>query len=107
MEDKDTTVENEVKETETEDTQDGFVNRIQTRREFKHIASIRNKPKKDEYKTVVFPKREKDESEIDYVNRCYEKTGCKPAPIGPMKKVGPNKPCPCGSERKFKQCCGR
>ncbi|MFT6747448.1 MAG: hypothetical protein ACJAZ2_001801 [Glaciecola sp.] len=23
------------------------------------------------------------------------------------KKIGRNEPCPCGSERKFKKCCGK
>ncbi len=27
--------------------------------------------------------------------------------IHPPRKVGRNEPCPCGSERKFKRCCGR
>lgn len=27
--------------------------------------------------------------------------------INPYKDVGRNDPCPCGSEKKFKQCCGR
>jgi preprotein translocase subunit SecA len=29
----------------------------------------------------------------------------KPVRIGP--KVGRNDPCPCGSGKKYKQCCGR
>ena len=35
--------------------------------------------------------------------------GAKPAPKAPVvrgKKVGPNDPCPCGSGRKYKKCCG-
>jgi len=27
-------------------------------------------------------------------------------PVVPREKVGPNEPCPCGSGRKFKKCCG-
>jgi len=30
----------------------------------------------------------------------------KPVKNGPNKKVGPNDPCPCGSGRKYKKCCG-
>lgn len=34
-----------------------------------------------------------------------------PPPVEPIhadkKKVGRNDPCPCGSGKKFKQCCGR
>jgi preprotein translocase subunit SecA len=31
----------------------------------------------------------------------------KPAPIKAGPRVGRNDPCPCGSGKKFKQCCGR
>ena len=27
--------------------------------------------------------------------------------VNKTKKVGPNEPCPCGSGRKYKHCCGR
>jgi SEC-C motif domain protein len=30
-----------------------------------------------------------------------------PAPVRVQPKVGRNEPCPCGSGKKFKQCCGR
>jgi len=30
-----------------------------------------------------------------------------PAPVRAAAKVGRNEPCPCGSGKKFKQCCGR
>ena len=28
-------------------------------------------------------------------------------PDGSVKKVGRNEPCPCGSGKKYKNCCGR
>ena len=31
----------------------------------------------------------------------------KKAPIKKEKKVGRNDPCPCGSGKKYKQCCGK
>jgi len=31
----------------------------------------------------------------------------KPQPVHVEKKVGPNDPCPCGSGKKYKKCCGR
>jgi len=31
----------------------------------------------------------------------------RPAPIRTGVKVGRNQPCPCGSGKKYKQCCGR
>ena len=30
----------------------------------------------------------------------------KPVKKDPAQKVGPNDPCPCGSGRKYKKCCG-
>ena len=33
--------------------------------------------------------------------------GDTPAPTGPATKTGPNEPCPCGSGKKHKKCCGR
>ncbi|MBQ0108740.1 MAG: SEC-C domain-containing protein, partial [Clostridiales bacterium] len=34
------------------------------------------------------------------------KTKVKPTPIKKAQKVGPNDPCPCGSGKKYKKCCG-
>ena len=34
-------------------------------------------------------------------------SAAKPQPIRKAHKVGPNDPCPCGSGKKYKQCCGR
>ena len=31
----------------------------------------------------------------------------KPSPVRAQKKVGRNDPCPCGSGKKYKKCCGR
>lgn len=33
--------------------------------------------------------------------------GGKSQSVNPFKHIGRNDPCPCGSEKKFKQCCGR
>jgi preprotein translocase subunit SecA len=30
-----------------------------------------------------------------------------PAPVTKQKEAGRNDPCPCGSGKKFKQCCGK
>ena len=40
----------------------------------------------------------------DYVSKAQAQKA-KPARTGP--KVGRNDPCPCGSGKKYKQCCGR
>jgi preprotein translocase subunit SecA len=34
------------------------------------------------------------------------KTVVKKAPVRKEKKAGPNDPCPCGSGKKYKKCCG-
>ena len=31
----------------------------------------------------------------------------KPGPVQKCQKIYPNDPCPCGSGRKYKKCCGR
>ena len=36
-----------------------------------------------------------------------ESSGSQPAPQRRVKKVGRNQPCPCGSGKKYKHCCGR
>jgi len=47
------------------------------------------------------PKREK------VVNETYEGGGeSKPTPVVKKQKVGRNDPCPCGSGKKYKKCCG-
>jgi len=39
---------------------------------------------------------------------CTAGGGLRKAPIvNEQKKIMPNDPCPCGSGKKFKQCCGR
>lgn len=34
-------------------------------------------------------------------------TGEKPMPVRAEKRVGRNQPCPCGSGKKYKNCCGK
>ncbi len=36
-----------------------------------------------------------------------QNAGEKPAPVRAEKKVGRNEPCPCGSGKKYKNCCGK
>jgi hypothetical protein len=68
----------------------------------------RNKPKRGEQKVYNFDPIEEGEEAVDYFDRCYEKYGVRPAPIGPVKKIQPNSKCPfCESGKKFKKCCGR
>ncbi|MDR1905879.1 MAG: SEC-C domain-containing protein, partial [Clostridiales bacterium] len=40
----------------------------------------------------------------------FASDGSKPAKKQPVKreaKIGPNDPCPCGSGKKYKYCCGK
>lgn len=48
-------------------------------------------------------KREKVAKETSTAS---EKGSVKPAPVRKTKKIGPNDPCPCGSGKKYKNCCG-
>ena len=36
-----------------------------------------------------------------------EKEKPRRVPVRKGKKIGPNDPCPCGSGKKYKKCCGR
>jgi len=42
---------------------------------------------------------------IDFVKQ--RPPGAIPQTIGPTPKVGRNDPCPCGSGKKYKKCCGK
>ncbi len=59
---------------------------------------------------VITSYSQKDEGgssigELQNGNRPVQKV--KQEPIRVEKKVGRNEPCPCGSGRKYKQCCGK
>ncbi|WP_423797985.1 YecA family protein [Neobacillus sp. SAB-20_R2A] len=47
------------------------------------------------------------EREMDFRNDGREGTLGKPAPVRIETKVGRNDPCPCGSGKKYKKCCGK
>ncbi len=49
------------------------------------------------------PRRERDEAMTTNSGQGEQK----PAPIRTGAKVGRNQPCPCGSGKKYKQCCGK
>jgi len=63
-------------------------------------------PRKGETKEMSLPPIKEDEDLNVYFDRCWKEVGVRPAPIGPMKNIKPNSKCPCGSERKYKKCCG-
>ena len=47
--------------------------------------------------------------EMDHLNSTLfmDRKVPKPVPVVKKGKVGPNEPCPCGSGKKYKKCCGR
>ena len=47
--------------------------------------------------------------ELDHLNSTLfmDRAAPKPVPVVKKVKVGPNEPCPCGSGKKYKKCCGR
>lgn len=50
----------------------------------------------------------KDQSSEDYESPAYEPTPyTPPQPYIAPPKTGRNEPCPCGSEKKYKKCCGK
>jgi hypothetical protein len=83
-----------------------------TRMQWYSFIRKRTKPNYSS-KKISLPKQKKDESVTDYFQRCYDETGVRPSPIGPMKLPQPNKACPCGAKDengkviKFKKCCMR
>lgn len=44
---------------------------------------------------------------LSSVNQGGQKKKAKPQPIRVTEKIGRNQPCPCGSGKKYKHCCGR
>jgi len=50
--------------------------------------------------------QEKKEQEV-YYNRGDEEGAATKSPVRADDKSGRNEPCPCGSGKKYKKCCGR
>lgn len=62
--------------------------------------------------TLAEAERQATESEkasqmVSEANTAVEKIKSKPKPVRTGPKVGRNDPCPCGSGKKYKQCCGK
>jgi uncharacterized protein YecA (UPF0149 family) len=47
------------------------------------------------------------ESEMDYRNAQKQSNMLQNIPVVNENKVGRNDPCPCGSGKKYKKCCGK
>lgn len=54
---------------------------------------------------TVFSFRMPSLERIDFIQRAKDTPKTKP--LSPSPKVGRNDPCPCGSGKKYKKCCGR
>lgn len=70
----------------------------------KAVFSLRAQ-KQEKYNNIV-----KEESKINIKNISTNENGnssSKKEPVKVEKKVGRNEPCPCGSGKKYKQCCGK
>lgn len=79
--------------------------------EFEELLSISDENLIDKYNDLI-AKIAEQEDLIDDDDDDYRELGAveKPAsnlPIKREKKIGRNEPCPCGSKKKFKKCCGK
>lgn len=72
---------------------------VQTEERMKQIASIFEK---NGWKYIMELERDKPEDIAD-----LERLLNPPKPKAVEKKVGRNEPCPCGSGKKYKKCCGQ
>jgi SWIM/SEC-C metal-binding protein len=72
--------------------------RVQTPRKADEILSICNR---NDWEVIVGVEPDKPENIAD-----LEKLLNPPTPLRNPVKVGRNDPCPCGSGRKYKKCCG-
>jgi SWIM/SEC-C metal-binding protein len=72
--------------------------RVQTPRRADEILSICNR---NDWEVIVGVEPDEPENIAD-----VEKLLNRPTPLKKAVKVGRNDPCPCGSGRKYKKCCG-
>ena len=71
---------------------------VKTKKRMKEVASIFEK-NGWKYKIDLEPDKEEDISALEILMNW-------PQPVEVEKKVGRNEPCPCGSGKKYKKCCG-
>jgi len=71
---------------------------VKTKTRQKELESIFKK-NKWHYKIEVDSKKEEDITDLDILLNT-------PKPVKSDQKIGRNDPCPCGSGKKFKKCCG-
>ena len=73
--------------------------KVQTKKRMKEVTAIFEK-KGWKYKIELEPEKPEDVTDLDILLNW-------PKPQTTEKKVGRNDPCPCGSGKKFKKCCGK
>ena len=73
--------------------------RVKTKKRMKEVATIFEK---NGWKHIIELDRKKTEDIAD-----LEALLNWPKPVKAEKKVGRNDPCPCGSGKKYKKCCGQ
>jgi SWIM/SEC-C metal-binding protein len=72
---------------------------VQTKKRLEEVASIFEK-KGWEYTIGLEPDKPEDITDLEILLN-------PPKTVRAEKKVGRNEPCPCGSGRKYKKCCGK
>lgn len=73
--------------------------RVQTKKRMKEVASIFEK-NDWKYTIELEPDKPEDTTDLEILLN-------PPKTIIAEKKVGRNEPCPCGSGKKYKKCCGQ
>jgi SWIM/SEC-C metal-binding protein len=71
---------------------------VKTEERLREVAAVFEE-KGWEYTVEVDPDREEDLTDLDILLQPR-------APVVAEAKVGRNEPCPCGSGKKYKRCCG-
>jgi SWIM/SEC-C metal-binding protein len=72
---------------------------VKTKKRMKEVAKIFEQ-NNWEYKIEIAPDKPEDIADLEILLNW-------PEPKEAEKKVGRNEPCPCGSGKKYKKCCGR
>jgi len=73
--------------------------RVQTKKRMKEVASVFEK-NGWKYTIGLEPEKPEDIADLELLLN-------PPQTIVAEKKVGRNEPCPCGSGKKYKKCCGQ
>ena len=73
--------------------------RVQTKKRMKEVAAVFEK-KNWKYTIGLEPDKPEDITDMELLLN-------PPQTIVSDKKVGRNEPCPCGSGKKYKKCCGQ